>query len=375
LARVYLSPPDVNGVDRHLLIEAVDSNWVAPVGPDLDAFEAEVAAQCGRRFGVGLASGTAALHLALLELGVRPGDEVIVSSFTFAATANAVRYCGATPVLVDADEDTWQVSAELVAEAVKQRRRAGACITGAIVVDLYGQCADYDDLLPLFRESSIPVVEDAAEALGATYRGRPAGSFGDAAILSFNGNKIITTSGGGSLVTDEERLADRCRHLATQARSPAPHYEHSEVGFNYRLSNLLAAFGRGQLSDLDRRVRRRRDINRRYQDALAGVEGVAFMPEASYGTSTCWLTCITIDPSTSGAEREEVRLRLEADDIESRPVWKPMHLQPAYRAAPAVTDGTSERLFRTGLCLPSGSSLSDDEQTKVIGALLAALSA
>jgi dTDP-4-amino-4,6-dideoxygalactose transaminase len=371
LGRIYLSPPDVNGVDRQLLLEAVDSNWVAPVGPDLDAFEAEVAAQCGRQFGVGLASGTAALHLALLELGVRPGDEVIVSSFTFAATANAVRYCGATPVLVDADESTWQVSVELVAEAIKQRRRSGARIAAAIVVDLYGQCADYDELLPLLREASIPVVEDAAEALGATYRGQPAGSFGDAAILSFNGNKIITTSGGGGLVTNHERLADRCRHLATQAREPAAHYEHAEVGFNYRLSNLLAAFGRGQLSDLGRRVVRRRDINRRYQDALAEVEGVAFMPEASYGTSTFWLTCITIDPS-SGAARERIRLHLEANDIESRPVWKPMHLQPAYRTAPAVTDGSAERLFRTGLCLPSGSSLSEEEQSRVIRALLAA---
>lgn len=369
LSRIYLSPPDVNGVDRALLLEAVDSNWIAPVGPDLDAFEAEVAAQCGRRFGVGLASGTAGLHLALLELGVRPGDEVIVSSFTFVATANAVRYCGATPVLVDADEDTWQISPALVDEAIRQRTRAGARIAAAIVVDLYGQCADYDELLPLFHKASIPVIEDAAEALGATYRGRPAGSFGAAAVLSFNGNKIITTSGGGMLVTDDGRLASRCRHLATQAREPAPHYEHGEIGYNYRLSNLLAAFGRGQLADLDRRVGRRRAIYGRYEDALAMLRQLRFMPEASYGVSTRWLTCLTIDPS-GGTDSDQVRTSLAAQNIESRPTWKPMHLQPAFNGAPAVVDGTAECLFRNGLCLPSGSGLTDVEHDRVIAALL-----
>lgn len=369
MSRIYLSPPDVNGLDRKLLLEAVDSNWVAPVGPDLDAFEAEVAAQCGRRFGVGLASGTSALHLALLELGVRPGDEVIVSTFTFAATANAVTYCGATPVFVDADEETWQISPALVAEAIKQRRQAGAHIAAAIVVDLYGQCADYDELLPLFEAASIPVIEDAAEALGATYRGRPAGSFGEAAVLSFNGNKIITTSGGGMLVTDDERLATRCRHLATQAREPAPHYEHVEIGYNYRLSNLLAAFGRGQLSDLDRRVERRRALYNRYEEALAPFHHLRFMPEAPYGTSTRWLTCLTIDPS-GGIDNDQIRLHLEVHDIESRPTWKPMHLQIAFNGAPAAVDGTSERLFRDGLCLPSGSGLTDDQQSKVISRLL-----
>lgn len=372
MSRIFLSPPDVTGMDRKLLMDAVDSNWVAPVGPDLNAFEAEIASSCGRRFGVGLASGTAALHLALLELGVRPGDEVIVPSFTFVATANAVKYCGAIPILVDADVETWQVSPALVGEAIIQRRRAGARIAAAIVVDLYGQCADYDQLLPIFREASIPVIEDAAEALGAGYRCQPAGSFGDAAIVSFNGNKIITTSGGGMLVTDDNRIAERCRHLATQAREPVPYYEHTEVGFNYRLSNLLAAFGRGQLSDLKRRVDRRRCLFARYQRALAVFPHVHFMPEANYGSSTRWLTCFTIARS-SGVANEHVRLCLESHDIESRHTWKPMHLQPAFSGAPAVVDGTSERLFREGLCLPSGSSLTDAEQERVIDILLKAL--
>jgi dTDP-4-amino-4,6-dideoxygalactose transaminase len=364
--RIYLSPPDVNGIDRARLLDAVDSNWVAPTGPDLEAFEREVAGRCGRTHGVGLSSGTAGLHLLLRELGVGPGDEVLVSSFTFAATANAVAYCGATPVLVDADPATWQVSPSLLDAALRARRSRGARVAAAVVVDLYGQCADYDAIIPLLEEAGVPLVEDAAEALGATYRDRPAGTFGQAAVVSFNGNKIITTSGGGMVVTDDERLAGRCRFLASQARDPFLHYEHSELGFNYRLSNLLAAFGRGQLADLDRRVDRRRAINARYRAALDHVAGVQFMPEAESGRGNCWLTCLTIDPAIARAGRDDLISHLEAADVESRPTWKPMHLQPLYRDAPAIVDGTSERLFLDGVCLPSGSGLTDAEQDRVI---------
>ncbi len=375
MSRIWLSPPEVVGGDRDRLLAAVDGGWIAPVGADLDAFEAEVAAVCGRGHGVGLASGTAALHLVLKELGVAAGDDVLVSTFTFAASANAVCYLGARPVFIDAEASTWQMSPDLLAAELDERRRAGRAMPrAAVVVDLYGQCADYARICPVLAEHGVPLVEDAAEALGATYRGQPAGSFGAAAIVSFNGNKIITTSGGGMAVTDDPELARRCRHLATQARAPGvAHYEHEEVGYNYRLSNLLAAFGRGQLDDLERRVGRRREINERYRAALADLEGVAFMPEADDGVSTCWLTCLTIDPGRTTPER--VRTVLEADEIETRPTWKPMHLQPVFRDAPARIDGTSDHLYETGLCLPSGSGLTHDDQDRVVQRLRSALGA
>lgn len=366
LPRIYLSPPDVTGYDRALLNEAIDSNWVAPAGPDIGRFECEVASVIGRAHAVALSSGTAALHLLLLESGVGPGDRVLVSSFTFAATANAVMYAGAEPVFIDSEATTWTISPDLVEEELVASRSAGRMPKAAIVVDLYGQCADYARLLPLFAEHGVAVISDAAESLGATYGGQPAGSFGHAAALSFNGNKIITTSGGGMLVTDDEGLAERARHLSTQAREDAPHYEHVEVGYNYRMSNLLAAFGRGQLADLDRRVDRKRELNGRYRDALEDLPGVTFMPKAPYGEPTWWLTCLTIDADKAGFDREALRLRLEQADIESRPTWKPMHMQPVFAAAERRVDGTSERLFANGLCLPSGSGLSDAEQGRVI---------
>ncbi len=280
MSRIYLSPPDVRAAERELLIAAIDSNWVAPVGPDLTAFEQEVAAVTGRAHGVALSSGTAALHLALLELGVGPGDDVIVSTFTFAASANAVTYVGARPVFVDSEASSWNLSPALLAEELDEREREGRDLPAAvIVVDLYGRCADYDRLGPLCAERGIPLIEDAAEAIGAACGGRPAGSFGALGVLSFNGNKLITSGGGGMLVTDSEPLAERARYLATQARQDAPHYEHTEVGYNYRLSNLLAAVGRGQLSTLTERIARRREIRRRYQEALAGRAGVAFGPD------------------------------------------------------------------------------------------------
>ncbi len=368
MSRIHLSPPDVREEERRLLIEALDSNWVAPAGPDLTAFEQEVAAVTGRAHGVALSSGTAALHLALLELGVGPGDEVVVSTFTFAASANAVRYVGAEPVFIDSAASSWNLSPDLLVDELEARERDGRALPAAvIVVDLYGQCADYDRLAPLCAERDIPLIEDAAEAIGAGFGGRPAGSFGEAGVISFNGNKIITSGGGGMLVCDRPELADRARYLATQARQDAPHYEHTEVGYNYRLSNLLAAVGRGQLSTLEQRITRRRAIRVRYREALAGRPGLVFAPTDDDGNA--WLTCLTIDPGPAGVDREAVRRHLEDQDIESRPLWKPMHLQPVFAGCPARVDGTSEALFADGLCLPSGSGMTDGDQDRVLAAL------
>jgi dTDP-4-amino-4,6-dideoxygalactose transaminase len=370
MARIYLSPPDVGATERRYLLEAFDSNWIAPLGPWVDRFEAELAARIGVRAAAALSSGTAALHLALLLAGVSPGDDVLAPTLTFAASANAVVYVGAQPVLVDCSPDTWNLDPGLVADELARRRRHGEKLPRALIaVDLYGQCADYDALAPLCAEHGIVLIEDAAEALGATYRGRNAGSFGALAALSFNGNKTITTSGGGMLVSNDEALIERARYLATQARDPAPHYEHSEIGFNYRLSNLLAAVGCGQLEDLDRKVERRRAIKRRYRAALDGLPGVGFMPDAPYGEPSNWLTVLTLEPGMAAADPAEIRVRLEALDIEARPGWKPMHIQPVYKDAPIIGGSVAETIFATSICLPSGSSLSDDDQQRVIDAL------
>lgn len=368
--RIFLSPPDVRGRERQLLLEALDSNWIAPAGPDLEAFEHELAAACGVPHAVALSSGTAALHLALKELGVGSGDEVLVSTFTFVASANAVRYCGAEPVLIDSDHTTWNMDPDLLQQELVRARQRGRVPKAAVVVDLYGQCADYRRILTLCEEHGMPVVEDAAEALGATCYERSAGSFGVAGVVSFNGNKVITCSGGGALLCHEERLAERVRHLATQARQPALHYEHEEVGYNYRLSNLLAAVGRAQLETLEERVQRRRSLFDRYVEALGELPGVAFMPEAPYGRSTRWLTTLTIDRAQAGLAPGDVLRALSEQNIEARPTWKPMHLQPLYRNVRVVGGDVSQRLFETGLCLPSGSSLTDSQQERVIETVL-----
>ena len=373
--RVWLSPPDVRGLERELLVAAVESGWVAPVGPDLDAFEAELAERCGVPYAVALSSGTAALHLALLQVGVGLGDEVLVPTATFAATANAVTYCGARPCFIDADPLTWQMSPALLAAELAERRRTGRLPAAVVTVDLYGACSDYDTILAICAEHDVPVVEDAAEALGATYRGRPAGSFGAAGVLSFNGNKIITTSSGGALLCHDSASAERARYLATQARQPAAHYEHTEIGFNYRLSNLLAAFGRGQLATLDQRITRRRDINAHYREALADLPGVAFPHHNPAGTTNAWLTCITLQPGIAPLTPEELRLALEEHNIETRPLWKPMHAQPIYRHNPARLDGTADHLHATGLCLPSGSNMTNPDHERVITALRETLTA
>jgi dTDP-4-amino-4,6-dideoxygalactose transaminase len=312
---------------------------------------------------------TAALHLALHILGVKAGDEVLVSTLTFSASANAVVYLGASPVFVDSERRSWNLDPGLVAEELERRVASGRRISAVLSVDLYGQCADYGPLREVCRKHGVPLLEDAAEALGATWADRCAGTLGDIGIFSFNGNKIITTSGGGMLVTERKDWADEARFLATQARDPAPHYQHSRVGYNYRLSNLLAAIGRGQLRVLDERVARRRSHNAFYRKALGDLPGIEFLPEAPWGRSTCWLTCVLIDPVAFGSSREDVRLRLDALDIEARPVWKPMHLQPVFAGCRTVGGDVAADLFERGLCLPSGSGLAESDRERVVEAI------
>lgn len=363
--RIYLSPPHMGPDERALLLEAFDSNWIAPLGPHVDAFEHELAGRVGVAHAAALSSGTAAIHLALRILGVGRGDEVITSTLTFSATANPITYEGATPVFIDSSRESWNMDPELLAEELETCARRGKLPKAVIAVDLYGQCADYDAILAACARYDVPLVEDAAEALGATYRGRSAGGLGAMGIFSFNGNKIITTSGGGMLVSNRKDWIDRARFLATQARDPAPHYQHSAIGFNYRMSNLLAAVGRGQLRVLDERVRRRREVNAFYRRALADLPGIDFMPEALYGRSNGWLTCMTVDPDRFGATNEDVRLRLQVEDIESRPVWKPMHLQPIFASCRSRGGDVAASLFDRGLCLPSGSSLTDSDLERI----------
>lgn len=369
-ARIFLSPPHLSSHERRFVEEAFESNWIAPLGPQVDAFEAELSERVEGRHVAALSSGTAALHLAMEILGVGPGDEVLVSTLTFAASVNPIRYVGATPVFVDAEFRSWNMDPGLLADELDRRARVGRLPKAVVVVDLYGQCADYEPILAACRRYEVPVVEDAAEALGATYQGRPAGVFGDLAVFSFNGNKIITTSGGGALVSDRKEWIDRARFLATQARDPAPHYQHSVIGYNYRLSNLLAAVGRGQLRVLDERVEARRRNNAFYRERLGHLPGLTFMPEAPGCRSTFWLTCIQIDPKEFGATREDVRLALEEANIESRPVWKPMHLQPVFVRYPVIGGRVAERLFENGLCLPSGSNLTDEDRERVVDVIL-----
>lgn len=369
VTRIFLSAPDVRQPEKDLLMAAVESGWAAPAGPDLAAFETEIAAASGVEHAVGLSSGTGALHLALHALGVGVGDEVIVSTFTFAASANAVAYVGATPVFVDSSASDWNLDPDLLEQALAERAAAGRLPAAVVSVDLYGQPADYRRIEPICASYDVPLIEDAAEALGSSLEGRPAGSFGRVAALSFNGNKMITTSGGGMLVGDDEALIERVRFLSTQAKEPAPHYEHHEIGFNYRLSNLLAAFGRGQLSTLDERIARRRGYFDRYVEVLGGVDGVSFQPEIDGGFCNRWLTCALIDPALAGFSSTDLREHLDGDDIESRPTWKPMHQQRSFPDAPTLVNGTSDLLFEHGICLPSGSGMTDDDFNRVLASI------
>jgi pyridoxal phosphate-dependent aminotransferase EpsN len=363
--RIYLSPPHMGGLEQEFVADAFATNWIAPLGPHVDAFEREFAECVGARHAAALSSGTAALHLALILVGAGPGDEVIVSTLTFSASANPIAYLGARPVFVDSERASWNMDPGLLAETLERKARAGRLPRAVVLVHLYGQSADIDPVRAACAEHGVVLIEDAAEALGSSYRGRSPGTLGALGIFSFNGNKIITTSGGGMLVGEDGALIAHARKLATQARDPAPHYQHSEIGYNYRLSNVLAAIGRGQLRVLEERVQARRRVFDNYVEALGRLPGIEFMPEAPWGRHTRWLTCITVDPEQFGATREEIRLALEAENIEARPVWKPMHLQPVFAGCEAVGGAVAEELFARGLCLPSGSSLTPGDQARV----------
>ena len=366
MARIYLSPPHMSGEEQLLVQEAFDTNWIAPLGPHVNGFEEEIAARCGVPHAAALSSGTAALHLALLMLDVGPGDEVLCSDLTFAASANAITYVGAKPVFVDCDPATWNLDPALVEEELERAAAAGTLPAAVVSVDLYGQCADYDPILAACERFGVPLIEDAAEALGASYKGRPAGSFGAMAALSFNGNKIITSGGGGMLLAADEDFVTRARFLATQARDPAPHYQHTTIGYNYRLSNVLAAVGRGQLWALDERIRVKRRIHGFYRDALGDLPGFSFLEEAPYGEANFWLTVALIDPAAAGIDREAIRVHLEGCDVESRPVWKPMHMQPVFADCRVVGGSVSEGLFERGLCLPSGTAMSEGDLARIV---------
>jgi len=361
--RVYLSPPDIGPDEQSLVAEAFASNWIAPLGPQVDAFEREFAQCVGAAHAVALSSGTAALHLALRLLGVSAGDEVLCSTLTFVASANPIVYEGGTPVFLDCERESWNLDPNILADAL--RARPGKKPKALVLAHLYGQSANLDPILDLCAQHGVTLIEDAAEALGATYQGKPVGTRGFAGVFSFNGNKIITTSGGGMLVTEDGELAQRVRFLATQARDPAPHYEHSQLGFNYRLSNVLAAIGRGQLRHLAEKVARRRANFDYYLKTLGDLPGLNFMPEANWGRANRWLTCLTIDPMVAGTDREKIRLALEAANVEARPVWKPLHLQPLYARAPRCGGAVAEELFANGLCLPSGSNLAEADRARV----------
>jgi pyridoxal phosphate-dependent aminotransferase EpsN len=415
--RIYLSSPHMGGDELALVQEAFATNWIAPLGPHVDAFEREFATKVGAAHAAALSSGTAALHLALRLCGVQRDDDVMVSTLTFSASVNPIVYEGARPVFIDSDRTSWNLDPNLLAEALADRARRGRLPKALILVHLYGQCADLDAVADLCAQHGVTLIEDAAEALGATYYGRqtsaargreadapppllrsygaasgeqiadgghlgadqgPAlrsgagsiaiapGTRGRLGIYSFNGNKIITTSGGGMLVSAEADLIDKARFLATQARDPAPHYQHSQIGFNYRMSNVLAAIGRGQLRVLDERVNARRANCARYQAALGDLPGLDFMPEAVFGRCNRWLTCITIDPAVAGTDREAVREALAAENIEARPVWKPMHRQPVFADCDVYGGTVAEELFDRGLCLPSGSNLTPADLDRVI---------
>jgi dTDP-4-amino-4,6-dideoxygalactose transaminase len=373
--RIYLSPPHLGRHELNYLHKAVEDNWVAPVGPNIDGFEADISAAVGVAHCVALNSGTAALHLGLLLLGVGPGDEVLCPSFTFVATANAITYCGATPVFVDSEADTWNMCPERLREALADRHRLGKKPKALLLVHLYGMPAKLDELLAVAAEYELPVLEDAAEALGSTWQQRPLGSFGRVGVFSFNGNKILTTSGGGALVTTDAELARRARFLATQAKDEAPHYQHSQVGYNYRLSNLLAGIGRGQMELLPDRVKRRREIFNWYREHLTGLPGLALAPatEPAGSRSNRWLTTLLLDPTATAATPESVRQHLETRRIESRPLWKPMHLQPLFATAPMYGGAVCAGLFAQGLCLPSGTAMGDEELRRVAKAIREAL--
>lgn len=366
--KIWLSSPHMGGKEEVYVKEAFDTNWIAPLGPHVDGFENDLCNFTGAKNAAALNSGTGAIHLALIILGVKAGDEVICQSFTFSASANPIIYQGAIPIFIDSEKDTWNMCPKHLRTAIVDRISKGKKPKAIIPVHLYGMPAKMDKIISIANEFEIPIIEDAAEALGSSINGKSCGSFGQLGVLSFNGNKIITTSGGGALVSDNDEYITMARFLATQARDPAPHYQHSNIGYNYRMSNVCAGIGRGQMEVLKDRAAQRRSNYDFYIKAFAGIEGVSFLPEPKGFFSNRWLTCILVNPilTKNGITREVIRLELEKENIESRPLWKPMHLQPVFANSPFYGDGTSEKLFETGLCLPSGSNLRSDDLDRVV---------
>lgn len=367
--KIYLSAPDVGSSEMDAASRAIRSGWVAPLGPEVDLFEAEVSERIGVEHAVALSSGTAALHLGLLALGVKPGDYVITSTMTFVATANAILYTGATPYFVDSNFHTGNMNPFLLRAAIEELQSQGKKVAAIVPVDLLGKAVSYSEILNVAHNFGIPVLADAAESLGASHKGIPSGKWGTAAIFSFNGNKIMTTSGGGMFVTDNKQLADQVRFLSTQAREPVLHYEHSQMGFNYRLSNVLAAIGRAQLLRLDNMISKRRNIRERYRELFSAVAGVNIFDGGSDQEDNCWLTCIVIQPEITGWKSHDLCDYLQKFNIETRPLWKPMHLQPLFADTPSMTDGSSQLLFENGLSLPSGSAMNETEIQRVISGI------
>ena len=367
--RIFLSPPHMSGLEKQHIESAFAENWIAPLGPNVDAFEQEVAQLVGAKGALALSSGTAAIHLALKLVGVSSGDAVFCSSLTFAASANPIVYEHAEPVFIDSDHKTWNMCPDSLRKAFDGFEKRGRIPKAVIVVNLYGQSADYDSIIGICSRYGVPVIEDAAESLGATYRGKSSGTLGGFGIYSFNGNKIITTSGGGMLISDDLQALEKARFWATQARDKAPHYQHSEIGYNYRMSNIAAGIGRGQLAVLAERVAGRRRVFQNYYHSLADLPGVSFMPEAGYGMTNRWLTVIQLDSGLVKVRPHDIMQVLEAENIESRPVWKPMHLQPVFQRCKyycAAQTSCSDEIFLNGLCLPSGTNMTDEEQGRVI---------
>lgn len=364
--KIWLSSPHMGGDEIKFVQEAFDTNWVSPVGPHIAAFEEVLASYIGLEHAAALSSGTAAIHLALIILGVERGDEVLCSSFTFSGTCNPIVYQGATPVFIDSEARTWNMDPDLLEEAIADRiQKTGKKPKAVIVVHLYGMPAQMDRIMNICRAHEIPVIEDAAEALGSSLHGQKLGTFGDLSILSFNGNKIITTSGGGALLSNNQAWIQKARFLATQARDPAPHYEHTHIGYNYRLSNIGAGIGRGQMNVLPERIIQRRAVFEYYQSRLGAIQGITFLNEPPGYFSNRWLTTLLVDPSQTGITREDIRIMLDGENVESRPLWKPMHRQPVFAQYSSYTSGVSDSLFESGLCLPSGSNLSLDDLQRV----------
>jgi len=369
--RIWLSSPHMGGREQEFVQSAFDTNWVAPLGPNVDGFESDLQDYSGVSHASVLTSGTAAIHLALIILGIKQGDEVLVSTFTFSGSVNPIIYQGAVPIMVDSEPSTWNMSPDYLEEAILDRiAKTGRAPRALILVHLYGMPANLDEIIEICRKYQVPIIEDAAEALGSSYKDKKLGSFGDLGVFSFNGNKIITTSGGGALLSENEEWISKARFLATQARDKAVHYEHSEIGYNYRMSNVIAGVGRGQMLVLDQWVEKRRANHEFYRGLMGAVDGVEFLREPNNDFfSNHWLTAIMIDEAVTGFDREQMRLYLLEDNIESRPLWKPMHIQPVFKDFPYYGDRLSEKLFKKGLCLPSGSNLGEVELKRIENSL------